>query len=415
MRNAPQLFLLFWLLPLLSKAQPSEVYYMRADLDEPWCCGWAPYPDANPNGLNTVFGTGGWNLAFYEYADAATIFSANTCYVFCEGGENHADEMEAFIDANLPLIQNWVNGGGSLFLNAAPNEGDGMDWGFGGGTLWYPYWWAGDVYPDPAAATHPIFTGPYTPLATEYYGTSYAHAIVTGPGMTNLIVDMWDPSMVVLGEVTWGAGHVFMGGMTTASWHYPNAEAVNLRNNMHSYLYSLCGLLLPIPIADFSATLSSEITVDLKWSIDEQEAIAKCLVERSPDGIKWETIREETEAAEDGQWRSTDPFPLPGITYYRIEVVNTAGKASFSGVDAVSMPETRLFYPNPAHDVVYLDLAKTQVQRVYIIDLSGHVFQPETCSNSGNVALNVSDLSPGLYQLVVETGNQTISKTLVKQ
>ena len=126
-------------------AQPSDVYYLRANIDEPWCCGWAPYANANPIELDAVFGSGGWSLKYYETAVAATMFSTNTCYVYMEGGDGHANEMETFFIANQSLIETWVLNGGSLFLNAAPNEGNGMSYGFGGVWLWYPYWWSSNV------------------------------------------------------------------------------------------------------------------------------------------------------------------------------------------------------------------------------------------------------------------------------
>jgi len=48
-----------------------------------------------------------------------------------EGGDVDATEMETFLTSNMAAIQNWVSNGGSLFLNAAPNEDNGMDFGFG--------------------------------------------------------------------------------------------------------------------------------------------------------------------------------------------------------------------------------------------------------------------------------------------
>ncbi|MBK9504187.1 MAG: hypothetical protein IPO03_02210 [Bacteroidetes bacterium] len=77
-------------------AQSGDVIYMRADYDEPWCCGWAPYEFSNPLNLTEVFGPGGWSLHYYEYTDANAIFNDNTCYVFMEGGDGHADMMEWF-------------------------------------------------------------------------------------------------------------------------------------------------------------------------------------------------------------------------------------------------------------------------------------------------------------------------------
>ena len=46
-----------------------------------------------------------------------------------------AAELETFLTANITLIENWVASGGKLLLNAAPNEGDGMSFGFDGTTF----------------------------------------------------------------------------------------------------------------------------------------------------------------------------------------------------------------------------------------------------------------------------------------
>lgn len=103
--------------------------------------------------------------------------------------------------------------GGSLFLNAAPNEGDGMSYGFGGVALTYPEFPAnpGNAV-DPA---HPIWLGPALPVALQFTGGSYAHASVSGPALIPHIQDSdgGDPN---LAEQGWGCGDVLFGGLTTS-------------------------------------------------------------------------------------------------------------------------------------------------------------------------------------------------------
>ena len=117
--------------------------------------------------MDTAFGVGLWQGLRYETAIAASIFSSRNSFAFLEGGDSHADELEAFLTSNISLIESWVTAGGSLFLNAAPNEGDGMSFGFGGVNLVYPAY-----SDDPVSAvdlSHPIFTGPL-PTTTSFTG-----------------------------------------------------------------------------------------------------------------------------------------------------------------------------------------------------------------------------------------------------
>lgn len=195
---------------------------------EPW------YTTTNSDAMNTVFGVGGWFQDYFETCDPALIFSSNTNFVFLEGSDGFADELESFLITNISLIEDWVDGGGRLLLNAAPNEGDGMDFGFGGVTLTY---WGGSSNVHAADATHPIFTGPYTPTGTSWTGSSFSHASVSGPDITTLIVDDFSPTTVPLAEGRYGTdGIVMFGGMTTANFHYPTFEATNLFQNIIYYL-----------------------------------------------------------------------------------------------------------------------------------------------------------------------------------
>ncbi|HMZ87776.1 MAG TPA: GEVED domain-containing protein [Chitinophagales bacterium] len=195
---------------------------------EPW------FTTNNSTAMTTVFGAEGtgWNKNYYETAPAATVFTPDNCFVFMEGSDGHANELETYLTANMAVIESWVSSGGKLLLNAAPNEGDGMSFGFGGTSLVYSYF----TSTANGVGGHPIFSGPYTPAGTTYTGTSFGHARITGTGLTNVMVDAAAPSNVVLAEKTWGGGIVMFGGMTTDNWHDPDPNAANLRANIFSYL-----------------------------------------------------------------------------------------------------------------------------------------------------------------------------------
>src|SRR5437867_12847692 len=103
-----------------------------------------------------------------------------------EGSDNNAQAMNLFLVNNLSALSNWVAAGGSLFLNAAPNVGGNINFGFGV-TLVYPDGSATNAAANPA---HPIFNGPYLPVGTIFSGNSFAHATLSGDGMTVLMTNM---------------------------------------------------------------------------------------------------------------------------------------------------------------------------------------------------------------------------------
>ncbi|MBK9482453.1 MAG: T9SS type A sorting domain-containing protein [Bacteroidetes bacterium] len=197
---------------------PGARYYIR-DV-EPWG------QSTNNTEMATVFGA--YTTLDFAGANPATVFVPGTQFVFLEGSDGNANALNTYLTANLPVIENWVAAGGRLFLNAAPNQGGTINFGFGGTTCVYPGNFDGSVT---ANGAHPIVLGPALPTGTAYTGGSYAHANITNGG-TSIIDGSFSP---VLTEKAWGSGLVLFGGMTTTNFHQPSPNASNLRMNMLNY------------------------------------------------------------------------------------------------------------------------------------------------------------------------------------
>ncbi|MBK7109299.1 MAG: hypothetical protein IPH61_09285 [Bacteroidetes bacterium] len=226
------------LLKVVSNLLPitgTDAYYIYSNVyggAEPW------YTTTNSEAMNAVYGVGEWTQSFFETIDVASTFGTATCFVWLEGSDAMADELENFLNTNAEVIQNWVASGGHLFLNSAPNEGDGMSFLFDGVNLDYAWFTSTASEGDP---THPIFDGPFTPVGDSWTGGSFGHAAISGGDTYAVIVDQFTPERVVLAEKNWGAGVVMFGGMTPSYFHTPLTEATNLRWNIISYL-GICTL-----------------------------------------------------------------------------------------------------------------------------------------------------------------------------
>ncbi|MCZ2140497.1 MAG: gliding motility-associated C-terminal domain-containing protein [Bacteroidia bacterium] len=201
---------------------------------------------SNVDEMNAVFGIGNWIQASFSNPAPATIFAPGTQLVFIDGGDMNGIACDNYITANIALIENWVNQGGQLFLNAAPNNGIQQNWGFGGVINNYPNYVPvlGNNVPGALVTNmlHPINTGPFQPTDPNgvYTGNYYAHSNIINGG-TTLMHSAADPNIAVLTEKNWGAGKVLFGGMTSTFFHntvppLQNADASNLRKNMLAYL-----------------------------------------------------------------------------------------------------------------------------------------------------------------------------------
>lgn len=207
----------------------------------------------NISAMNNVFGVGNWTQGSYS-TPAATIFSGSNTFVFLEGSDQNAVDLNNYLSANIALIENWVYGGGHLFIDAAPNQGGNINLGFGNVVLnYFP------TYSDSAHAVLPgdqIFVGPYTPVATSYTGNYVAHAFVTGPGLISLMEN--DSAQMLLAREIWGAGFVYFGTLVQPNFWSPTSQAINLWYNIIASTAS--GPITPCLPPD-SLTVSN-ITVD---------------------------------------------------------------------------------------------------------------------------------------------------------
>lgn len=191
----------------------------------------------NEAAMDAVYGAGNWTAAEFTTVSTATLFSPATQLIFLDGGDDCAIELDTFLTANGAALSAWVNAGGRLLLNAAPNEGASFSMGFG---VTLNYGGADDAGTVTATVpAHPIFNGPFLPAGTNFTGGSFSHARVTGPGTVLITGDSGNLPPNVLLEQTVGAGRILFGGMTTTNFHNPQPNAQNLRQNMLAYLFAI--------------------------------------------------------------------------------------------------------------------------------------------------------------------------------
>jgi hypothetical protein len=269
---AVQLFLLVGLAGVAQAA--GLVGYIRGEFP-PWD------ETTNEAAMTAVFGEMGVGWQDLRMSDGAGPFLPASGYsvIYLDGSDSTAIELSNYLAEYLPTIEAWVQNGGRLLLNSAPNEGGNIDFGFGGVVLTI------ETFVDTATATnpaHPIFLGPYLPVGTSFTGTSFGHAVVAGGGIVPLINDLYNQNNVVLAELPYGSGVVLFGGMTTTNFHDPQPQAFNLRANILSYL-NVVKAESPTSLSVTPRYPLSTDYVNLRWGASPSTGVTY-EVERSVNG-----------------------------------------------------------------------------------------------------------------------------------
>lgn len=382
---------------------------------EPW------FSTTNSTAMTTVFGAEGigWNRAFFESLSVPDVFSSDNCFVFIDGSDSHADDLEAFLAANGDYIESWVELGGKLLLNSAPNEGDGMSFGFDGTTLTYPYFTSNATAVD---AAHPIFNGPFTPAGTDYTGGSFGHATVSGTGYTNLMVDLFAPDNVVLAEKTWGAGRVVVGGMTTNNFHSPLENAANLRANIIAYLSCMEILFCETPGGLFVDGITTDDAV-CHWNAIDGADQYRFVLQNTFTGIiaKRKAITNSYELIDKLDPLTTYAFRVKTVCYDDLGDISVPSPwyywTTLGRLDGEVEANVSL-YPNPNNGAFTLNingLENTDLTMNIVNALGQIVYSQNLDINSAAYTqyISLDNVTPGMYQVNLSNEQQNINYSIV--
>ncbi len=134
-------------------------------------------------------------------------------------------------------------------------------------------------------------------------------------------------------------------------------DSFNAESNTVTIQVVSCGQML-----DFDAVVSSNKEVNLTWSIDGDTESNVYFVERSFDGLNFETVltsNGKNAYNTVSNHQMTDVSPKIGRSFYRIKQITETGNYRYSEVKElrVKLAETQSFsiYPNPAREVLTVE------------------------------------------------------------
>jgi len=177
---------------------------------------------------------------------------------------------------------------------------------------------------------------------------------------------------------------------------------------------------LPVTFVSVEAQRLDQTKALVTWKTDIESGIRQYVVERSLDGIRWEsigTVQPINGYGVQAVYSFTDARPMSGGNYYRIRAEELNGRKAFSVIRFLNMGNSQLvtIAPNPVSDrLLILSNASTEMSLIQLVDATGKMVKQARFVNS-RFELPVQDVQAGVYTVKIIRGNQVILSRILIQ
>jgi hypothetical protein len=176
---------------------------------------------------------------------------------------------------------------------------------------------------------------------------------------------------------------------------------------------------LPITLLSFNAFVENNNSVRLQWITAQEVNNDFFTVERSANGIDWETVvtlAGSGTTLETREYKWLDEKPFWGQSYYRLKQTDFDGTSTYSKIVSVKVSKTFqdvIVYPVPAKDELFVEFARSENVVLKIIDQLGRESQVKPTFGPRGASIDTSELTPGVYFLHLTNGREHACKKII--
>ncbi len=211
------------------------------------------------------------------------------------------------------------------------------------------------------------------------------------------------------------------GGWFQVAFQFNNEPSVNYKiitatstNLRVTYGPPPC-TVLPIELISFDA-LCNNNRVNLIWTTASQTNNDHFTIERTADGINYETVGRVKGAVNSNQtlhYSFIDDKPLRGTSYYRLKQTDLNGKSKDLTLASVTCDGKVEFtiHPNPSEGIISIDGAEPD-NDIIITDVLGQIIFQTKITDSRN-SIDLTDQLNGVYFVKILSANGLITKKII--
>ena len=227
----------------------------------------------------------------------------------------------------------------------------------------------------------------------------------------------------------------FIGNSTSFTYQICDDGLTSLCSNIATVIITFpSGGFLPVSLIDFKGVYRDNGLVELNWTTTFEQNSSKFEVERSLDGIRWETVgslKAQGVSTVKTNYSFNDQVSRNTANkkdlYYRLKMADLDNKTSLSRILVVRVYNTRStkmisVSPNPAKNDINatLQLNESSVVVMKIVNSTGVEMQRKTLKLEQGINSilmeGTSRLNPGLYFLeVIINSNERMIVKLIKE
>jgi hypothetical protein len=186
--------------------------------------------------------------------------------------------------------------------------------------------------------------------------------------------------------------------------NYANTVQTITLNNAGGTATTNCAIVMPVGYTAWDV-VSSGGEVRLSWTTESEINNDYFAVQRSLDGIIWETlglVEGSGTSSDPHSYSYTDASPGKGINYYRLKQVDHNGLSVLSPIRSVkvALANEHLISPNPTKAFAFVgETGHLKIASVELIDNIGRVQVVPFSFVEGGVNVDCRSVSPGTYFL----------------
>ena len=208
-----------------------------------------------------------------------------------------------------------------------------------------------------------------------------------------------------------GAGYS-LSGATSMTLLTPGTNIIGTDYSNSMSILQQCIYGLPIQLVNFTGTLVQGI-VRLDWSTESEINNHFFTIERSTDGINWQSIGTVAGAGNSDVTRyytTYDNNPVVGVDYYRLSQTDYDGHSKTFDPIAVNVSSSQSIrvYPTLATDVINV---QGDVTRIIILnELGQEMIEQNITDNKTSISLGGYSMGVYVAELFDKQGNMTVSR-----